>query len=345
MKILQFVSIVATIVAIAMSLIYYFSSQQRERDFYTRLRNKAFTASKILVQIDAVNKDVMKLIDEKESSILVNKNVTMYDYLNNEIYNYDPDHRVKVDKDLLNKIRLEKEVRFLYKNYQVVGILYVDKFERLVTIASAIDELWYEKLADLKLTLISVFFSSVILVTFAGWFFAGRALAPISGVIREVDKISPANLSARVNEGNSMDEIASLASTFNKMLDRMEFAFRVQRMFVANASHELRTPLTSVMGQLEVSLLKPRTQEEYQKALTSVLEDIKALAGLSNKLLLLTRVSMNYEGTDFDDIRIDDLLWQSREELVKANPAYNITIDFKVGHFDEQLLMRTCPVA
>jgi two-component system sensor histidine kinase ArlS len=44
------------------------------------------------------------------------------------------------------------------------------------------------------------------------------------------------------------DEIARLALTFNRMLDRIERSFEQQSRFVANASHEIRTPLTTIQG-------------------------------------------------------------------------------------------------
>ncbi|MEK7225151.1 MAG: HAMP domain-containing protein, partial [Bacteroidota bacterium] len=72
-----------------------------------------------------------------------------------------------------------------------------------------------------------------------------QALKPISNIIREVGNITVTNLRSRLNEGNGTDEIALLAITFNKMLDRLVMAFEMQRSFVSNASHELRNPLTT----------------------------------------------------------------------------------------------------
>ena len=99
----------------------------------------------------------------------------------------------------------------------------------------------------------------------------------MSDVVKQVDKITISSLDMRVNEGNGTDEIAQLAITFNKMLKRLESSFEMQRSFVSNASHELRTPLTSITGQIEVSLMKSRTHEEYETILESVLKTLKVL--------------------------------------------------------------------
>ena len=120
----------------------------------------------------------------------------------------------------------------------------------------------------------------------AGWFYSGRALKPISDVVKKVEEISITSLNLRVFEGNGKDEIGRLAKTFNNMLERLETSFGMQKNFIANASHELRTPLTSINGQLEVLMMKDRSTDDYKSALGSVLDDIKSLIDLSNRLLL-----------------------------------------------------------
>jgi len=169
--------------------------------------------------------------------------------------------------------------------------------------------------------------------------------------IQQVDEISITSLNLRVDEGNGKDEIAMLAQTFNRMLARLESSFKVQRNFIANASHELRTPLTAITGQLEVSLMSERTREEYERVLNSVLEDIKSLNILSNRLLLLAQTSSESFQLKESSIRIDEIIWQSREEVLKHHPSYSIKIDIDrmldeesklVIKGDEQLIKAAC---
>ena len=106
--------------------------------------------------------------------------------------------------------------------------------------------------------------------------------------------IGVANLDARISEGNGKDELSQLAQTFNKMLERIESAFKTQKNFIANASHELRTPLTVITGHLEVILMNARKNEEYRKTIISVLGNIKNLNHISNRLLQLAQASSEF---------------------------------------------------
>ena len=110
------------------------------------------------------------------------------------------------------------------------------------------------------------------------------------------------------------------------MLERLETSFAMQKNFIANASHELRTPLTSINGQLEVLMMKDRTTDEYKSSLGSVLEDIKSLIDLSNRLLLIASTSAEGPANYSNKVRIDEILWQSQEEIKKFNPGYHINI-------------------
>jgi signal transduction histidine kinase len=187
--------------------------------------------------------------------------------------------------------------------------------------------------------LIIVFGSSIVVVLAAAWIYAGRALKPIAKVIQQADEITISSLNLRLDEGNGKDEIAQLSKTFNFVLDRLESSFEIQKNFIANASHELRTPLTAITGQLEVTMLNERSTEEYKRTIQSVLDDIKNLNSLSNRLLLLAQTSQETLDAGTEPIRIDEILWQSKEDLLKRNSTNEIQIEFDKSLDDESKFM------
>ncbi|MDP2336446.1 MAG: ATP-binding protein [Bacteroidota bacterium] len=335
---LQFTYIVTFILILFSFIIYYFSATYRESEFYSRLENKAINTAKLLIEVKEVDYDLLKIIDKNTINALYNEKVIIYDYQDKQIYNNLDDDSIHISKALLDQIRLKKDVRYHQGKHEVIGLLYADKYDRFVVIASALDKYGRSKLNNLKWIIIIGFFISIGLTVFIGRIYASRALKPMSDVVKQVDKITIASLNMRVNEGNGTDEIAQLAITFNQMLERLESAFEMQRSFVSNASHELRTPLTSITGQIEVSLMKPRTQEEYEAVLDSILEDIKNLNSLSNGLLDLAKASSDISAITLRTLRIDEILWETRTELIKRNSDYNISIQFKEPIDDENKL-------
>jgi signal transduction histidine kinase len=335
---IRFILIVAIIIFTASFLIYLFSADYRKDGFYSRLSNKANNTAKLLIEVDEVDAALLKKIEKNNPVSLPEERIIIFDFRNHIVFSTDENKVIKIDENLLNKIRLEQEVRFQQGNYEVLGFLFKEKHDRFAVVAAAIDIYGINKLKNLRTILFIVFIISIIGVSVSGWFFAGKALQPISKVVQQVDDISITSLNLRVDEGNGKDEIAQLARTFNRMLERLEGSFKVQKNFIANASHELRTPLTAITGQLEVSLLNARTPAEYEKVMDSVLEDIKNLNTLSNRLLLLAQTSADGIDHKMNKLRIDELLWQVRDELLKHNPDYKIRIDLDHELDDESKL-------
>jgi signal transduction histidine kinase len=227
---------------------------------------------------------------------------------------------------IIRQVRLNKEVYTKQDEFDVLGTSHTTGLYQFVVIGAAIDKDGLLHLKKLRTILWIVCLISLISFFIAGWFYSGRALKPISDVVKKVEDISITSLNLRVPEGNGADEIGRLAKTFNKMLERLETSFAMQKNFIANASHELRTPITSINGQLEVLMMKDRSTNEYKSALGSVLEDIKSLIDLSNRLLLIARTSAEGPSGYNNKIRIDDIIWQAQEEMIKFNTSYHINI-------------------
>jgi signal transduction histidine kinase len=337
---LTFFAIVIIILSAVSVSIYFFSAEYREAEFYTRLRNKAENAAKLLIEFDEVSPELLKRIEKGNPSNLPNERIRIYNFKNEELYSSDAENLIPVDSLLLDQIRLEEEVRFRYQDYEVLGFLFAYEFDRFTVLAAATDIYGFKKVNNLKNILLSVFVISLFLISVTGWIYAGRMLRPVSNLVDEVSNISGTSLDRRLKVGNGKDELAKLAETFNQMLGRVEAAFLAQKNFIANASHELRTPITAISGEIEVALLQPRDEEEYVKVLKSLLEDTRNLGALSTQLLLLAQASSINHPHTFALLRIDELLWEAKDHLTRAHKGYIINIQFDIGLSDEALLIR-----
>ena len=335
---LRFIIITAVILLLASIFIYVFSADYREEEFYTRLQNKANNTAKLLIEVDEVDVNLLRRLEQDNPISLPEERITIYNFKDSVLFTTDESKTIRITKDLLSRIRLDEEVRYTQGDFEVLGFLFKAKYDRFVVVAAAVDIYGLNKIKNLRFILIVVFASSIVVVTFTGWLYAGRALQPIAKVVNQVADISINSLDRRVDEGNGRDEIAKLAQTFNSMLKRLETSFITQKNFIANASHELRTPLTAITGQIEVTLLNNRTGEEYQEVLNSILDDIRNLNRLSNRLLLLAQTSSEERQKRMSGVRIDELVWQAKEELLKLHPHFVVNIDLNENLDDEALL-------
>ncbi|MCF0062763.1 HAMP domain-containing histidine kinase [Dyadobacter chenwenxiniae] len=328
----QFSLLVSGILLITFLAIYFFSYYNVNEDFYDRLRSKAKSQAELLLIVPQVNTEVLKALDETNRDLIYDENTFIFDEKNRLIYSNPTNPHSKsihVSNYWLDEIRKAGQIRYTDGEYKVVGLYYKYPYNKAVVLLGAKDLYGQANLSNLSTLLTVLFFIVTIIVALVGWIFSKRALRPISKVMNAVERILPQKLDTRLDVPNQKDEIGRLTTTFNNLLDRIETAFQMQKIFVANVSHELKNPLTKIRSQLEVSMLKERNTADYQLTIRSVLEDIQELAQLSNTLLELAKVSEDQKDLLTEIIRVDDLLLDCRMGLAQANPSYNIQLNFE----------------
>ncbi len=322
----QFALLVSAIMLMAFITIYLIRMTYVEQEFYKRLRHKAITTCELLVKVEGVDSKLLRKIDKTNYDVLHNENLTIYNHRNEELYTSNETLYYTINPELFDQIRLEKEVQFSEGKAKIIGIVYTDRFNRVVCIAGAEDKYGDEELRSLWRILTGMYFGVIGLVIVAGWYFAGQAMKPVSNAIGQVNQIYPKLMEQRLTVQNPRDEVGQLTSTFNKLLDRISEVFRLQNLFISNVSHELKNPLMRIGAQLDVALLKERTEAEYRQTLLSIREDIRDLGQLSETLLELAKVNDQNRSLIYNDIRIDEIVWEARDLLLKAEPSYQVHV-------------------
>ena len=229
---------------------------------------------------------------------------------------------------MIDQIILQKEITFEQGSLQVAGLLYLHKGKTYVITAAANDKYGLTRLEEFKYTLIISFIIIISLTIAAGYYFVGKALNPVAEIVDKVEDITATNLYKRVQVKNEKDEIGELAITFNKMLDRLEQSFDGQKNFVSNISHELRTPLATIVGELQLALIRERSVAEYKEVIRLSLSDAQRLVRLSNGLLDLAKASYDQTAVSMKELRTDELLMDAREAVLKINDEYKVDIVF-----------------
>lgn len=141
-----------------------------------------------------------------------------------------------------------------------------------------------------------------------GWWLAGRALRPVSLITAEAEQIGGADLERRVPVPPQRDEVRSLATTLNGMLDRVAEAVRRQRSFVAAASHDLRTPIAALQAELELAEDPRTTEEELRAAVRAAHADAVRLGVLATGLLDLAATDIDGRALVRTPVRTDVLV-------------------------------------
>ncbi len=334
---LQFTILVSTIVLIAFMSIYFFTYQFSEREFNRRLKEKAITSAILLIKVEGVDSALLQVIDRAKRDNLYRETVRIYDHEDKEIY-FSGDTTRFLSSAAIENIRKYGEQRLKKSGFDVIGVLFRDKGSDYVVVAAGVDINGAARLEDLQALLTIAYLILTAVVFISGWIYSGRALRPIKRIMNEVKSISPQNLDQRLKESPYEDEMGKLILIFNELLGRIAKAFQVQKMFVSNVSHELKNPLTNITSQLEVTLLKERSKEEYKQTIESVLEDIRGLNQLSNSLLELARLNREQDSFTMNRVRLDEIIWDVRDFISTIDLTYRIEVSIHEMPEDENKL-------
>jgi signal transduction histidine kinase len=309
---LYFTLISAVILFIVLTIIFIIFHSFAEGDFYGRLMDRAKISAQLYLEADEISADSLSHVQERSLKELPGEVTRFYNDDNNA--SFIKDKQQYWDSNVINMVRQRKQVAFTEGNRQTVGIYYNDNQGNFVILASAIDIQGHSRIDDLVKIMLFMFVLGITGLFFIGRWFAKKALEPIDDMIGEMQQVRASNLSLRITEGNGKDEISKLAQNFNRLLKHLDNAFEIQQTYVTNASHELKTPVTSIIGEIEVTLNRPRTSEEYQQALSSILNDAEGLNETISGLMELAQVDMSYTQATLSPVAIDELVWELTDQ-------------------------------
>jgi len=124
----------------------------------------------------------------------------------------------------------------------------------------------------------------LVLVAALTWLLVGRVLAPVTAIREKFTEITASDLHQRVPVPRARDEVARLALTLNRTLDRLEESVGRHRRFVADAAHELRSPIATLRTRLELG------GRQAPDLAAEALVDVDRIQSLAADLLLLARL-------------------------------------------------------
>ena len=198
-------------------------------------------------------------------------------------------------KKVASRIRIPITVKttFIYTLLFTVALVLIDVF----IVSSVSDHLESLGLRDdgyigtLILTSAALILISVAVVSALGSLASKSMLSPIRRMIKRIDKISGDNLSTRLDDVDSQDELRELTERINKMLDNLEQSFDRQKKFVSDASHELKTPIAVIQGYSNLLLRWGKSDPAVlDESLESIAREADNMKRIVEQLLLLAKI-------------------------------------------------------
>ena len=309
------------IVIFLFSVFIYFSvSNYSEKNFFKLLEARAYKVAKERLDEKITKSDPNspeKLPHEKDFFIPIDNTLNVKEQV----------QKIGIPASFFESVINDKSAEFVSEKYLYKGIRYQSISGDYIVITAAENYFEINQADNLIRTLLFAILASLILILYIALYFSKNIFKPISEITEQVKEISSENLHLRLNDSNRSDELNELARTFNNMLDRIETSFETQNNFISNASHELRTPLTAIIGEADVVLTKPRANEEYVETLKIILQEADKLDNKTKALLFLAQTGFNGKVQKFDKVRVDQLLWDVKENLESLNPKSKIHLD------------------
>lgn len=158
----------------------------------------------------------------------------------------------------------------------------------------------------------------VAIVAVVAWRMTSQTYKPLEAVIQTAQQIDARSLDQRVPDRWHDRTLRRLTGVLNEAFDRLGAAFATQSRFVAAAAHELRGPLGAMRAELEVTLRRPRSSEEYVSALEGALTETKRLGIMAEHLLLLARYEEGKGLHIESQIALKPLLERAAAEVLRA---------------------------
>jgi two-component system sensor histidine kinase ArlS len=314
---------------IVMAVIYMSFNDFRREEFKERFRQRLDFTSHFIAKSKDFEEEAPVFFNENSDNILLNETILIFNNEKELIYSTIKDRNVTWDSALLKELD-EKKIVYSEKTVpEIYAALKTIHGENYYILTSALDTNGNSKLAYLKYLLITAYVMSTLLIGFFSYYFMGQFLKPLEDLNQEISEVTAHKLTTQIPVRDSNDEINVLAQSFNTMITRLDDVFQSQKDFTASASHEIRTPITRMAFQLENLIKLEQHSPETLSSLKQIQKDVYQLSDLTNSLLLLTKFDKENIQSIYEEVRIDEVIFESFEAVEKSYPK--LKMDFLIS--------------
>lgn len=117
-----------------------------------------------------------------------------------------------------------------------------------------------------------------------------RMVKPLKKITAATKQYAGGDFTARINTSDVYDELSQLVDSVNIMADNLAVLEESRSSFVANVSHELKTPMTIISGFVDGILDGTISNEDSEKYLRIVSDEVKRLSRLVVAMLNMSKI-------------------------------------------------------
>ncbi len=315
--------------AIIMTVIYISFSSFRREEFKDRFVKRLAFTTNFISQSDGFKAQGPLVFSENADNILFDENIIIFDAQKQLLYSTVKGENICWDKSLLDKLDDRKTIYTENTKPEIYAALRSIEGKNYYIITSALDSSGESKLAYLKYILFFSYLMSIALIWFFSYYIIDKFLQPLEKLKQEISEVTAHKLTTQIPMKSSNDEIGVLAQSFNTMIVRLNDVFQSQKDFTASASHEMRTPLTRMAFQLENLKKSDEHSTKTLSVLSQISQEVYQLSDLTNSLLVLTKFDKENIQIIYEEIRIDEVIFDAYQKIEKNFPK--LKIDFQIS--------------
>jgi signal transduction histidine kinase len=154
-------------------------------------------------------------------------------------------------------------------------------------------------------------------------------LLRVDGIHHTVQAIVRGDWSHRLPTKAGSDELNTLSSTINGMLDQIEQLLHGVRDVSNSIAHDLRTPLAELRSRLEeLSLTRPDPEETFAE-IDGAVVDVDRVILIFNALLRLAEIDTGMRRSGFVPVNAADIARQAVDFYVPAAELEGVTLSYR----------------
>ncbi len=190
-----------------------------------------------------------------------------------------------------------------------------------------LSELREPVLRALEIALIPAFLLSLL----TGALLSRRALARVKDVHETIERIMRGDLHERLPTRGTSDDHDRLASSVNRMLDRIERLLHEAKGVGDNIAHDLRTPLARARAKLERGRDGAETLAALRRVVDAAVGDLDQTIGITTALLRIAEIETGRRRSGFAEINLAELAREACELYQPVCEEHRLTLELQIS--------------